>query len=129
MATVAADAINIDFLYSVLASILGYALLYSYTPVKLKFTEFIRNIITVCIIGVVALLVSQSYYPANSEMVNITVIPFISGFVFPRIIAGVAVLLQLFSKKPTEGLSGMAKLISIIKGNIPKDDNKDGGSQ
>jgi uncharacterized BrkB/YihY/UPF0761 family membrane protein len=125
------ETINIEYFYSVLASILGYTLLYSYAPSKLKIREFIRNIITVCAVGAIALAISESYYPANSDMVNITVIPFISGFVMPHTIAALAKILQMFSKDPVTGLGVIAKLIAVVKGisTTDKTDKKDGESK
>jgi len=121
------EQINIEYFYSILASILGYTMLYSYAPTKLKFREFLRNIVTVCVVGAVALAVAESYYPANSEMVNIAVIPFISGFIMPHSIAAIAKILQIFSKDPATGIGLITKIIATVKGITPsdKDDNKE----
>jgi hypothetical protein len=118
--------IKTEYIYSIVSSIMGYTMLYSYAPSKLKFIEFIRNIITVVIVGAVALAVAKSYYPANSDMVNIAVIPFAAGFLMPYTISALAKILQIFSKDPVSGIGLIAKIVTLVKGSIPsdKDDKK-----
>ena len=120
------EQIEIKYLYSVLASIIGYTMLYSYAPTKLKFYEFLRNIITVCVVGAVALAVAESYYPANSDMLNIAIIPFVAGFIMPNSIAAMAKILQFFAKDPATGIGLIAKVIAVVKGVVPPSngDNK-----
>jgi hypothetical protein len=113
--------INPQYFLSILASAFGCSLFYVYLTVRVGLIEYFKSLFGCIAFGVIALAVAESFYPANSEMINIAVIPFFSGMSMPQIFRGYAKLLYKFSQEPTEQLNMFAKLYNTFKGKDPKE--------
>ena len=120
------DKIEPQYFLSILASAFGCSLFYVYASAKVQLLEYIKSLFGCIAFGVIALAVSKSFYPANSDMINIAVLPFFAGFSMPQVFRGYAKLLQKIAEDPEGSMNFAAKLYSVIKGKTKKEDSKKG---
>ena len=120
------STIEPQYFLSILASAFGCSLFYVYSSRKIYLIEYFKSLFGCIAFGVIALAVAKSYYPANSDMINIAVIPFFAGVSMPQVFRGYVKLLQKFADNPEESMSFAAKLYNIVKGNKSKDKTKNG---